>query len=374
MKTKKILATLLSLAFAVCSIPAFALADEVENGDDIQVTQEDQIAVSPDETGEPGGDEEDEPDPNRLLKGYSASIQDDGIIGVNFFLDLSEVEISGNPYMEFTVTDQEGNITTQTADYSFSTVTSPGGETQTYKFTVGIAAKDMTSDITAKLYDGSGFLESFDYSLAEYLNSLIDDPRGSYNDYADLARALLDYGTYAQIYFGHNTDELANGGTFTTDVSRVTSAKIETASKPDIFDYDPDDNISFYGASLSLKSKTSLTLYIANQSGSDVNYDVALPSEDITWEHTTKNGYDVFVFTGFTADLLNEKVMVTAKVGSDEVLTVCYRPLGYVYTVLNKETDSRYTEDLKNLVRSLYIFYDEVAQEFGGPGYISPFN
>lgn len=362
MKTKKILATLLSLAFAVCSIPAFALADEVENGDDIQVTQEDQIAVSDDEgPGGPGGDEEEE-ESKSILDGYSASIQDDGVIGVNFFLDLSKVEITGNPYMEFTVTDQEGNITTQTADYVLGTVMEPGGETQKYKFTVGIAAKDMTSDITAELYDGSGLLETFDYSLAEYLNSLINDPRGAYDDYADLARALLDYGTYAQIYFGHNTDDLANGGTFTTDVSRVTSAKIESASKPDISDYDPDDNISYYGASLSLKSKTSLTLYIANQSGSDVNYDVAVPSEDITWEHTTINGYDVFVFTGFTAEMLNEKVMVTAKVGSDEVLTVCYRPLGYVYTVLNKETDSRYTEELKNLVRSLYILYDEAAK------------
>ncbi len=370
MKTKKILATLLSLAFAVCSIPAFALADEVENGDDIQVTQEDQIAVSPDEPGEPGGDEEEE-ETDSILNGYSASIHEDGVIGVNFFLDLSKAEITGDPYMEFTVTDLEGNSTTQTADYVLSTVMDPGGETQMYKFTVGIAVKDMTSDIKAELYDGSGLLETFDYSLAEYLNSLINSPKGEYVDYVDLAEALLDYGTYAQIYFGHNTDELANGGTFTTDVSRVTSAKIETASKPDIFDYDPDDNISFYGASLSLKSKTSLTLYIANQSGSDVNYDVALPSEDITWEHTTKNGYDVFVFTGFTADLLNEKVMVTAKVGSDEVLTVCYRPLGYVYTVLNKETDSRYTEELKNLVRSLYIFYDEAAEIFGH-GYVSP--
>lgn len=371
MKTKKLLATLLSLTFAVCSLPAFALADGGENGNDIEVTDEDSSAVSPEPDGPDDGEDEDEPDEHLLT--YNASIQDDGIIGLNYYLypDDDGTVIEG-AYMEFTITDLDGGEPeVQTSEGTYVEIEGGPGEITTfYKYTVYITAKDMSSNITADLIADGEVLETYEYSLAQYLNAVMEDSR--YSDYFGIVSSLLDYGTYAQKYFGHNLNELANGGEFNNDVSKVTTT-IASSSQPYINDVYADDNISYYGASLSLKSTTVLSLYFANQSGSDVTYDVTVYSDDITWEKVEKNGYDVIVFSGYTVPLLNEKVSVTVNNGTEDVLTVSYRPLSYVYVILNKPTDGTYTEELKNLVRSLYIFYDEVAKVYGVPGYNSPF-
>lgn len=372
MKTKKLLATLLSLTFAVCSLPAFALADGGENGNDIEVTDEDSSAVSP-EPGDPDdGEDEDEPDEHIL--DLSASILDDGIIGFNYYLYPHDETAIEGAYMEFTITDLDGGEPeVQTSEGTFVEIKEgPGGITTFYKYTVYITAKDMTSNITAELINDGEVIDSFDdYTLAQYLNYLLESPQYvNKPGILEIVRALLDYGTYAQIYFERNLDELANGGDL-NDVSKVTTT-IASSSQPYINDVYADDNISYYGASLSLKSTTVLSLYFANQSGSDVTYDVTVCSDDITWEKVEKNGYDVIVFSGYTALLLNENVSVTVNNGTEDVLTVDYRPLSYVYVILNKPTDGTYTEELKNLVRSLYIFYDAVAKEYGA-GYNSPF-
>ena len=177
MKTKKLLATLLSLTFAVCSLPAFALADGGENGNDIEVTDEDSSAVSPEPDGPDDGEDEDEPDEHIL--DLSASILDDGIIGFNYYLyPHGETAIEG-AYMEFTITDLDGGEPeVQTSEGTYVEIEGGPGEITTfYKYTVYITAKDMTSNITAELINDGEVIDSFDdYTLAQYLNYILESP------------------------------------------------------------------------------------------------------------------------------------------------------------------------------------------------------
>ena len=80
--------------------------------------------------------------------------------------------------------------------------------------TDGIAAKNMADQmwfkIYAKLSDGSYVYTDLNYySAVRYATSILE--RDSSSDYMKaLVVAMLNYGAEAQLYFGHNTDALAN--------------------------------------------------------------------------------------------------------------------------------------------------------------------
>ena len=82
--------------------------------------------------------------------------------------------------------------------------------------TEGIAAKNMADQmwfkIYAKLSDGSYVYTTVNYySAVRYATSILN--RTSSSSYSKaLVVAMLNYGAEAQLYFGHNTDNLANAG------------------------------------------------------------------------------------------------------------------------------------------------------------------
>ena len=80
--------------------------------------------------------------------------------------------------------------------------------------TEGIAAKNMGDQmwfkIYAKLSDGTYVYSAVNYySAVRYASSILDRASSSANMKA-LVVAMLNYGAEAQLYFGHNTDALAN--------------------------------------------------------------------------------------------------------------------------------------------------------------------
>ena len=137
----------------------------------------------------------------------TASVSFGGAIGLNYYVALGD-NIKNDPgsYAEFTI-----NGKTIRQFVSDTPVDSKGLN----KFTCPVYATQMRDNINFKLCNGNGERydmktasgvdcseNGFDYTVAKYLTAICSST--SNTKMADFARAALDYGAAAQIYFGYN--------------------------------------------------------------------------------------------------------------------------------------------------------------------------
>ena len=298
-----------------------------------------------------------------MLAGYSLSL--DGDIGVNFYMELDDAVVSdGNAYMHFTLPDGSTSdvYLTDTDNCRTDTTTFPG---KTYHvFKCNVAAKEMTDTIKAQMIDSKKSGKEYTYSVKEYAKEILDHPDRYFPDEdkrkngVALVKAMLNYGAYSQIYFGHHTEELANDGY----ENNVEGADVSLLG---MWPYDPDDtylesagDTTFEGATLSLKSETTLSLYF--KSSRDLSFD-CYPYE--VEKNTTAGGYQIARIRGIKADDLEETFglnIVDAAESETFYGYVNYCPLTYCYNVLNGGSVDK---NLQNVCKALYLYW-QAANEY----------
>ena len=284
---------------------------------------------------------------------YGHSITLDGSIGVNFYVELTdELLASDTAAMVFTV--PSGNKTeTQTllvkdviAQGSNKVVI--GGKTY-YKFKCSVSAKDMASNITAQLVDGDKAGTEYTYSVKDYADYLLThaEENEEFANAAPLVQKMLSYGAYSQKLFGEGTP-LADS--YKGDVSGV--------DIPATFKYNAEktilpDGVTLEGATLSLKSETTLSLYFK---GLPQNTKFTCAGKAV---ETAKNGeYVIARIRGIKADELESSFTVTFTGGSVE-----YSPMTYCYNVLSGGSTDK---NLQNVCKALYQYAQAANEYFGG--------
>ena len=292
---------------------------------------------------------------------YGHSITLDGSIGVNFYVELTDALLaSETAEMVFTVpngseTDTQTLLVKDVIADDNNKV-SVGGKTY-YKFKCNVSAKDMASEITAQMFDGDKAGTEYKYSVKDYADYLLSHTQGNaeYAKAAPLVKAMLDYGSYAQIYFDHNADALANGGTDSTDIQNVYADTIKKPYESDYTFLEDAGDTTFEGATLSLRSETTLSLYF--KSSTDLSFE-CYPYE--IEKSTTADGYQIARIRGIKAadldDTLTLNIDDATESGSIRTFrgVVVYCPLTYCYNVLNGGSDD---ENLKNVCRALYLYW-----------------
>ena len=280
------------------------------------------------------------------LYGYTLSL--DGDIGINFYMELSDaVAKSSTAKMHFTI-PKNGDPDTKDIKVSEATQVEMGGKTY-YVFKCQVAAKEMTSDITAQIIDGDKHGELDTYSVKEYADYLIAhaEENEEWEKAVPLVKALLNYGAYTQIYFDKNPGMLANVG-LTEEEKALGEVTVNVS------DYDVSGlpaGVTFGGATLSLKSETTLSLYF--KSDSTLTF-----SCDGYKVETVKNGeYQVARIRGIKSAHIGD--MLTLKVNGIEAVT--YSPLNYIKEALNGGTDD---VNLQNAVKALYLYWDAAQAYF----------
>ncbi len=189
------------------------------------------------------------------LTGHSLTLS--GNIGVNFYMDLSSVALA----------DESAKVQFNYADKTVEVPLSQGEYTSNgYKFTCEVPAKDMSTEITCKVVTSIQESQSFTYSVKEYAEYMLADTDTYYAE-CDIVRSMLNYGAAAQEYFGYNTDNLANSS-FTEDEKMT--------EEVDFSDYafvisEEDENVTYYGSSLSLESEVAIKHYFIVDKGIDVS-------------------------------------------------------------------------------------------------------
>ena len=287
---------------------------------------------------------------------YGHSITLDGSIGVNFYVELTD-ELLASETAEMIFTVPNGSKTdTQTllvkdviADESNKV--SIGSKTY-YKFRCSISAKDMASEITAQLVDGESKGKEYTYSVKDYAEYLLAHPEvEEYANAAPLVKAMLNYGAASQTYF--SIEGTAANAALTDEEKALDNVTI-----PAKFEYDGNaalpEGVTFEGATLSLKSETTLSLYFKGLADS-----TEFTCDGKTVE-TAKNGkYVVARIRGIKANELEKDFTVTFADNS-----VKYNVMTYCYNVLN---DGTVGENLQNVCKALYR-YAEAANAYFGEG------
>ena len=280
--------------------------------------------------------------------GHSISL--DGDIAVNFYMELApEIAASQTAYMQFTIPNGDK---TETQTMLVSEAEEKNGY---YVFKCNVAAKDMASQIKAQIIDGDTVGDEYTYSVKEYADYLLahTGDNTEYAKAAPLVRAMLRYGAYAKEYFDK---------TNTLDPLDDVNINIDD---PDIGEF--PEGTTFDGATLSLKSKTTLSLYLT----SDVegltftcveNSADGQPVREMTVENVkTETGY-IARIRDIAASELKNNFTLTVKNGETVLGTITYSPMNYCYKALHGGTTD---ERLINAVKALVAYADAAKVYFG---------
>ena len=288
------------------------------------------------------------------LVGHSISL--DGDIAVNFYMELSDSVIAhkDTAYMHFTIPTGSGTTTQDVLVKDARQVTS--GDKTYYVFKCRVAAKEMTSEIKAQMIDGDLTGTEYKYSVKEYADHLLEhaDEREDLASAVPLVKKMLNYGAYAQLYFDKNPGTLANEIMDETEkeLGDVTITAPETV-------FDLPDGVTFEGATLSLKSETTLSLYFKS------NTTFTFSCGDYTVETAASGGYQIARIRGIKAKHIGNTFTLTVNGG-----TVTYSPLNYCKNVLPDSTASpdeaqnQQDEKLQNVVKALYLYWQAADAYF----------
>lgn len=302
------------------------------------------------------------------LGGYTLSLK--GNIGINFYMELNQsVAESGAAYMQFTLPD--GSV--QKIPAKDAVKTTMGGKTY-YVFSCDVAAKEMTDEIRAQVVvpgdaeDETRYSAEYTYSVKQYADYLFAHKDGNeeYERAAELIKSMLNYGSYAQKYFSHNVDALANEADYITeaekDVSGVTAELLEAYRNSA---EQKNDFVKFEGSNLVLLSQTTLKLYFTldEAKADQIVFTCARGGKEQELKKTKSGQYYFVEITDIAAKDLDEEYTVTISDGETD-FQVTYSVMAYCYNVLTREITDQRTKELKDVIAALYLYNQEANVYF----------
>ena len=273
------------------------------------------------------------------LKGTSITL--DGKIKVNGFMDLSDKVLANeHAYVKYTRGNEVVEVPVADA------VSTDNG----YAFPFEISAKNMTDDIRMQLFSGDYELgEEEVFSAYSYANAIISDSETYGAKAVAMAKAMLNYGGYAQEYFGYNTGNLANKSLVAEekDLSSVTADSIVDYKRGE----QADAAIGrVAGSNLSLKTTTTLKVYFEIAEGVDAS--VLTFTVNGTEVEVIQNGkyYQVSI-EGIAAHDLDTVYTLTVSDGTN-TLEATYSAMTYVYNILSRDR----AQELKDVMAALRLY------------------
>ena len=209
---------------------------------------------------------------------------------------------------------------------------------------VELAASQMTEKIGICVVSGDGTRGPVAYySVRQYAEHILS---GSYAEATkELIRAMLCYGGAAQVYFGHNTQELADAG-ITLDQQHT----IPPYSVQPLYVTGEAEGITASGASLILVSATHLRLYFDVQ-GSIDDYSFTQNGQALT--PVKKDGSYYVQLPGLLPRQLDRQMIVQVQDRQGNSLQITYGPLNYII----RRYQSTQSHPLKNLLQALYTYH-----------------
>ena len=287
---------------------------------------------------------------------YGCTLSLAGDIGVNFYMDLSSADLSEDAYVEFAVPSGDKTVVkkvyVQAKAGEDRTVaeTVPVGEKTYYVFNCQVSAKEVSSPIQAQMIDGDRSGQKYTYSVKSYADYLLahTEDNVEYAKAAPLVKALVSYCSWTQFYFlGNYYYHIDDSYLDENAIDAVTGSELEEAAPEVVIDLDALPGVTFEGATLSLKSETTLSLYFS----SDEKLTFSCNGGKVI-ETARVNGYQVVRIRGIAAADIGDAFTVSVSCGG-KTGTVRYSVLNYISNVVNEN----YENELQCVVKALYLYY-----------------
>ena len=211
-----------------------------------------------------------------------------------------------------------------------------------YRFSVQIAAAQMTDEISVQLLYSGVEMWQETYTVRQYADYVLADE--SMSSYHSMVRKMLHYGGAAQSYFDYRTGEMANEGIADTDTASVPATVEQEMSVEG-----QATGISFYGASMLFRHQVAVRYYF-KVSGLSENYTFTV--NGISYEAIEKDGLYYVELPGVNPQNWDEQIVLTVKDGADNTLTVSYSPMNYIVRMNQNGLDA-----LKLLLKAMYNYH-----------------
>ena len=226
-----------------------------------------------------------------------------------------------------------------------------------YMFEVGIAAAQMTENIVLQVANGEKVGNAKTVTVRQYADYMLSASAGDSAKTA-LIKAMLDYGAYAQVLFGVNTDNLANAGIHAVGedpVTKVTTIDAATTTTGNAA------GATLNSQNLFLQDDCTLRLYYTL--GDVSNYTAAVTYTDLGETEKTYNlqiSYDdetsqyYIDIPHIPAPMLDTVYSVTIKNTADNTsATTSISALSYAATVLDS---AEANVNQQNAMKALYLY------------------
>lgn len=284
------------------------------------------------------------------LKGYTIGISDG--IYLRYHLEMSEVSYNAGGHIRFTKSN--GEVTE--VDVSEGEKDAESGY---YVYSCEVAAAEMTERITAILYTEEGsVVKGFGrYSVREYAEEILNGSE-YISEAKEAVRAMLNYGAYAQKYFGNADNGLANDG-IEDNVQRFDKAEdgyfINNANV---------GGLKYVSTAIELTSKTVMYHYFKLDEGKDISdFSFKFNGNAVAPTVSEKNGVVRYCFKseGIAAFNLSKGIgFVVYDASGKYIGSLTYSPVHYLYLVISTVKDDL---DLVNLAKAMYL-YSEAAYAY----------
>ena len=284
----------------------------------------------------------------------SQSLVLSGQIGLNFFLELPELEgvDYGESYMEFTV----GKDPAVYRDAFDPDDTNSDGTR--YGFTCYVNSIQMADTITATFHYGDGKTAVKEYSVAQYIE-FFDEHAGDFSEKTiALIHAIADYGHYEQIFLAEVNgwtvgDKYAEMKACYTDPYDYAAILAAVEDKAFVKTLD-GSGVSKASYKLHLDSETTVDVFLTAESGVTLTASAEFGGK--TYEAVKQNdGRYLVRIPGISAHQLGDMITITGNAGG--AFTVKVSALSYTRSVLNSGTAGKAAKDG---VSALYAYYAAV--------------
>ena len=271
-------------------------------------------------------------------------------IGMNVYLELSEAaKADANTLVILTGADGKRVAEIPLAELELMT---SGDAVGRYKATLPLRSIDMTSEVKVELVkDGEAYGTAYTTSVSEYLEALIETD-GQSDEAVALAKATLNYGAYAQLYFAEHNENgaiaknLANASLSDSDKAAIDAVTADMLIENRI---SQTGEVQLTSATLVLTSQTKMKLYF-NATSSAV---VAVGDKELTKYATENEGEYYVIIDGVNPAGLNDRVDLTITDG-DKVGNVSLSVLSCVDAILY--AGDAMPEALTNLAKAIYLY------------------
>lgn len=275
-----------------------------------------------------------------------------GLIGVNFYMDLSGLDDDekANSYMEFTI-----NGRTERADFD-PDFTSPSRGIY-YGFTCHIASIEMADEIAAAFHYREDKAIETSYTAQEYIEQALES-----QDYPEEAKALVkataDYGHYVQAFLKEvknwpDDEHVTIDAASTIDEEAIAAATEGTADHTVIADAPEGAFIRSLGYSIIMDDMVTIVLNIRTETGHTLN-SAKIGDDELPIESTANGRYRVRI-ENIMAHQLGDRYHVTLNAGGEDA-SITVSVLSYANILL---TAPVYADNMtaKQAGAAIYQYY-----------------